>query len=61
LDRAIALPASQITNVCFAGAGLERMFVTSAARAKPDEAEAGCLFEILEPGATGLPPGQFGG
>ncbi|HVZ27336.1 MAG TPA: SMP-30/gluconolactonase/LRE family protein [Rhizomicrobium sp.] len=61
LERAIALPASQITNVCFAGPGLDRMFVTSAARAKPDEAHAGCLFEILEPGVVGLSPGQFGG
>ncbi len=30
LDRAIALPARQITNIAFAGAGLDRMFVTSA-------------------------------
>jgi sugar lactone lactonase YvrE len=59
--RSIALPASQITNVCFAGAALDRMFVTSAARNKPDEAQAGCLFEITDPGAVGLPPGQFAG
>ncbi|HEX3757036.1 MAG TPA: SMP-30/gluconolactonase/LRE family protein [Rhizomicrobium sp.] len=61
LDRSIELPASQITNVCFAGAKLDRMFVTSAARNKPDESYAGCLFEILDPGIVGLPPGQFAG
>jgi sugar lactone lactonase YvrE len=59
--RFIPLPASQITNVCFAGEGLERMFVTSAAHQKPDEAEAGCLFEIDDPGATGIAPGLFAG
>ncbi len=61
LERSIPLPASQITNVCFAGEKLNRMFVTSAALNKPDEPEAGSLFEILEPGIVGLPPGQYGG
>jgi sugar lactone lactonase YvrE len=60
IDRAIELPASQITNVCFAGEQLDRMFVTSAAQDKPDEAQAGCLFEI-DPGTRGLVPGQFHG
>ena len=54
-ERSIALPASQITNVCFAGEKLDRMFVTSAARNKPEEADVlAALFEILDPGTLGL-------
>jgi xylono-1,5-lactonase len=60
LERSISLPGSQITNVCFAGPQLDRMFVTSAATGNLD-APNGCLFEILEPGAIGLPPGRFAG
>jgi len=59
LLRRIALPAARITNVCFAGPDLDRLFVTSArvgmtpeeAAAQPD---AGSLFEILAPGVRGL-------
>jgi sugar lactone lactonase YvrE len=61
LERSIALPASQITNVCFAGPALDRMFVTCAAENREQEAAAGSLFEILDHGARGLPPGQFSG
>jgi sugar lactone lactonase YvrE len=60
MERSIALPARQITNICFAGETLDRMFVTSAYEGglpAPD----GSLFEILDPGVTGLPPGQFAG
>lgn len=60
LDRSVALPASQITNICFAGEALDRMFVTSAADGVPNEECAGCLFEV-DAGVRGLPPGQFGG
>jgi D-xylonolactonase len=60
LEHSIPLPAVQITNVCFAGEKLDRMFVTSAATGGLD-APNGCLFEILAPGVTGLPPGCFGG
>lgn len=58
-DRTIVLPATQITNVCFAGASLDRMFVTSASDGV-DEPEAGALFEI-DPGCQGLPTLRFGG
>jgi sugar lactone lactonase YvrE len=62
MERSIVLPASQITNICFAGETLDRMFVTSAAEGKETtEADAGCLFEILGHGSRGLPPGQFAG
>ena len=60
-DRSIALPASQITNVCFAGAALDRMFVTSAADGLTDEPLGGALFEVEGHGVSGLAPGQFGG
>jgi sugar lactone lactonase YvrE len=59
-QRSIALPASQITNICFAGERLDRMFVTSAADGLPDEEHAGALFEV-DAGVCGLPPGQFAG
>lgn len=55
LDREIALPTPQITNVCFAGADLSRMFVTSAADGRPDDPLAGALFEV-EAGAIGILP-----
>jgi sugar lactone lactonase YvrE len=58
-DRAIALPASQISSCAFAGPELDRMFVTSAADGV-DEPLAGCLFEV-EPGCRGLAPEMFKG
>jgi len=58
-ERSIALPASQITSMAFAGADLDRMFVTSAADGV-EEAEAGALFEV-DPGCRGLAPQLFGG
>lgn len=59
-DRTIALPASQITNIAFAGRDLDRMFVTSAADGV-DEAQGGALFELDPHGFRGLPTQQFGG
>jgi sugar lactone lactonase YvrE len=64
-ERAIALPASQITSCVFAGAKLDRLFVTSAAIGLSDvqlaaEPLAGSLFEV-DPGCTGLPARQFSG
>jgi sugar lactone lactonase YvrE len=58
-DRLIELPASQITNVCFAGEDLDRMFVTSAAE-NVDEPQAGCLFEV-DPGCRGREPYRYRG
>ena len=60
LDRTIVLPASRITSCTFAGAALDRMFVTSAREGREDEPLAGALFEI-DPRTTGLPTGEFGG
>ena len=58
-ERSIALPASQITRCCFAGDGLDRMFVTSASDGV-DEPLAGALFEI-DPGCRGIAPRSFAG
>lgn len=60
LDRAILLPTAQITNVCFAGDGLSRMFVTSAADGLLDDPLAGALFEV-DAATTGIPTHHFGG
>jgi sugar lactone lactonase YvrE len=60
LMRAVPLPAPNITSCAFAGAGLDRLFVTSAARGAEQVPEAGSLFE-LDVGVTGLPPRAFGG
>lgn len=60
VDRHIALPASQITNITFAGPKLDRMFVTSARDGKEDEPHAGALFEV-DSGATGLLPNLYAG
>lgn len=60
LDRAIALPARQITNMAFAGDRLDRLFVTSAATGLPQTDYDGALFEV-DAGATGLPTNEFFG
>jgi xylono-1,5-lactonase len=59
-ERAIELPASQITSVTFGGSDLDRLFVTSAAKDKHHEPRAGMLFEV-DPGTRGLPPNYFAG
>jgi len=61
LERVIPLPVSQVTNCVFAGDGLNRMFVTSAAIDKAGEPQAGALFEVDTGGVRGLPPQYFGG
>ena len=61
LERLIRLPASQITNCVFAGAELDRLFVTSAAMGKNQEPLAGVLFEVDAGGIKGLPPRYFAG
>ena len=60
LDRAIPLPARQITNMAFAGKKLDRLFVTSAATGLPESPYDGALFEV-DPGTTGLATHEFFG
>ncbi len=57
-DRSIELPAKRITNIAFAGEGLDRMFVTSAAKGLPDSEFDGALFEV-DAGVTGNPAGVY--
>jgi xylono-1,5-lactonase len=59
LLRRIAIPAMHVTNLCFAGPDLDRLFVSTAragltSRQLAEQPLAGSLFEILEPGVTGL-------
>lgn len=64
VDFAIAVPARQVTSLCFAGPALDRMFVTTAALDQPDDKLAGALFEIppeMLRGHTGLQPNPFRG
>ncbi|NMN06685.1 SMP-30/gluconolactonase/LRE family protein [Novosphingobium sp. SG919] len=56
----VALPASQITNLAFAGDNLDRLFVTSAADGV-DEPAGGALFEVVGTGFRGCPTPRFGG
>jgi sugar lactone lactonase YvrE len=60
LDREIALPARQVTNVAFAGEKLDRLFATSAATGLPPSEHDGALFEI-ETGTRGLAAGLYAG
>jgi xylono-1,5-lactonase len=60
VHRCLRLPATHVTNVCFAGPRLDRLFVSSAfcglnGTQRAEEPRAGALFEILEPGVAGLP------
>jgi D-xylonolactonase len=60
LDRVIDMPVSQVTSCCFAGPGLERMFVTTASIGCENEPLTGCLFEVF-PGVRGAPCYAYGG
>ena len=60
LERHIAIPTPNVTKCCFAGANLDRMFVTTAAVDTGNDPLAGSLFEV-DPGAVGLPTQTFGG
>ena len=57
---AIALPARQVTNICFAGPDLDRMFVSSAAIGLDATPCDGGLFEV-DCGVRGLQTHLFAG
>ncbi|ESQ91421.1 SMP-30/gluconolactonase/LRE family protein [Asticcacaulis benevestitus] len=66
LDFDIRIPAKQVTSMTFAGAGLDRLFVTTAAQppVDADDPQAGTLFEVpalLLRGHRGLPTNAFAG
>lgn len=60
LLRRVTLPAPFVTNVCFGGPSLDRLFVTTASVRLDEEGRAryplaGRVFEIDPQGVTGLP------
>lgn len=64
LRQRIALPTSHITNICFGGEHLDRMFVTSAkvglsSEQLASQPLAGALFEIHGHGAVGFAATPF--
>jgi len=61
LTHRVALPTDHVTNVCFAGAQLDRLFVTTARQGLSpqqlaQQPTAGHLFEVDPAGSTGLAP-----
>lgn len=63
--RRVELPAPFITNVCFGGTDLDRIFVTSARVGMSEEQlqqhpHAGALFEVDAGGVRGLPAATWG-
>ncbi|MFM6829057.1 MAG: SMP-30/gluconolactonase/LRE family protein [Novosphingobium sp.] len=60
LMHGMALPATNVTSMTFAGPDLDRMFVTSSADGLAHEPQAGALFEV-DPGVRGLPTRAFAG
>lgn len=60
LDRRIDLPVSLVTNCVFAGANLDRMFVTTAATGSSGDKFGGALFEVA-PGVRGLAQADISG
>ena len=60
LDRAIDLPARQVTNIIFAGPDLDRMFVSSAAIGLDATPFDGGFFEV-DSGVCGMPTNLFAG
>ena len=59
-ERHVELPVSQVTSCTFGGEQLDRLFVTSAARGREHEPQAGMLFEV-DPGVRGRPTCLFAG
>jgi sugar lactone lactonase YvrE len=65
LLQRLELPVSQPTSVCFGGAALDQLFITSAsagldAEARAREPLAGALL-VCSPGARGQPTDLYGG
>ena len=58
--QTVALPATNVTSCTFGGAGLDRLYVTSAAMTSPGMPADGALF-VLEVGVGGRPATAFAG
>jgi sugar lactone lactonase YvrE len=69
LDRVVDVPVPAVTSVCFGGAELDELYITTSSlrfdnpelpRVGPQPPEAGALFRC-RPGARGRPPHRFAG
>jgi sugar lactone lactonase YvrE len=65
IDRVVPMPARRVTNVCFGGAGLDTMYVTTSRLHVPDDhlrryPLQGGLF-CFDPGVTGFEKHAFAG
>lgn len=61
LLREIAVPAPNVTNLCFCGAGLDRLLVSTAAIGLSEEETrcypaSGALFEVIDHCSAGVAP-----
>lgn len=65
IDRRIELPGQVVSSVMFGGPDLNTLFMTTLGRPHwgtvPQARNAGAVFVIQEPGATGLPEHRFVG
>lgn len=64
VDSVVSLPTTNVTNVCFGGLNLDRLFVSSARyglgpQELAREGHAGSVFEILGSSARGVPAGPL--
>ncbi|WP_066548501.1 MULTISPECIES: SMP-30/gluconolactonase/LRE family protein [unclassified Sphingomonas] len=60
LMRSIEVPASRVTNCAFGGADLDQLYITTAAKDRPDEPLAGAIFRA-DPGVRGVPANRYAG
>ncbi|WP_448659129.1 SMP-30/gluconolactonase/LRE family protein [Sphingomonas sp. CJ99] len=58
--RSIGLPVSRVTNCVFGGRDLDELYITSAAKDRPEEPLAGAVFRIKS-GVRGVPANPYGG
>jgi L-arabinonolactonase len=66
VDRVVDMPVERPTKIAFGGAALDTLYVTSIGEGLSGEAaarqpQAGGLFALRVPGATGLPTRRFAG
>jgi sugar lactone lactonase YvrE len=64
-DRAVSVPASQVTSCAFGGPGLDVLYITTASEGlttedRASQPNAGCVF-AASVGAVGYAPARFGG
>jgi sugar lactone lactonase YvrE len=65
LEAVVEVPATHTTSCCFGGAGLDRLYITSARDRLSDdqlaaEPHAGGVF-VVDPGVVGVPVAEYAG